>query len=93
VVDKVIGINGKPFDAADYNEESRKLLERMLFDVADAVDTGELIPRAMALTIVQDNGEPSFWYSCREQDVYMLYGAGEAMQQTFWETVVKGDGE
>ena len=89
MVDKVIGINGKPFDAKDFEDENRKAVERMLFDVADDIDTGGIIPRGMALTIIQENGEPLFWYGGSESDLFMLYGAIEAMRQTFWESVIK----
>ena len=89
MVDKVIGINGKPFDARDFDDDNRKAVEKMLFDVADDVDTGGIIPRGIALTIIQEDGEPIFWFGGKENDLFMLYGAIEAMRQTFWETVVK----
>lgn len=89
MVDKVIGINGKPFDASEFEDENRKAVERMLFDVADDVDTGGIVPRAMALTIIKEDGEPMFWYGGSDKDVFMLYGTIEAMRQTFWETVIK----
>ena len=89
MVDKVIGINGKPFDARDFEDENRKAVEKMLFDVADDIDTGGIVPRGMALTIIQEDGEPIFWFGGSEKDLFMLYGSIEAMRQTFWETVVK----
>jgi hypothetical protein len=89
VVDKVIGINGKPFDARDFDDENRKAVEKMLFDVADDIDTGGIIPRGMALTIIQEDGEPIFWFGGSEKDLFMLYGSIEAMRQTFWESVIK----
>ena len=89
MVDKVIGINGKPFDASDFDDENRKAVEKMLFDVADDVDTGGIVPRGMALAIIQEDGEPVFWFGGKENDVFMLYGSIEAMRQTFWETVIK----
>lgn len=89
MVDKVIGINGKPFDARDYDDENRKSVEKMLFDVADDVDTGGIVPRGMALTIIQEDGEPIFWFGGKETDMFLLFGSIEAMRQTFWESVVK----
>lgn len=89
MVEKVIGINGKPFDARDYDDDNRKAVEKMLFDVADDVDTGGIVPRGMALAIIQEDGEPVFWFGGKESDLFMLYGSIEAMRQTFWETVVK----
>jgi len=88
VVDKVIGINGKPFDARDFDDENRKAVERMLFDVADSIDTGSIVPRGFALAIIQDDGEPTFWFGGKETDMFMLFGSIEAMRQTFWETVI-----
>lgn len=95
MVNKVIGINGKPFDARDFVEENAANLARMLTEVLDDIDSGEFDPRAMALAIVDKNGEPSFWFSLPEEDVYMLHGATEAMRQTYYECVIKGfdDGE
>ena len=89
MVDKIIGINGKPFDASEFEDENRKAVERMLFDVADDIDTGGIVPRGMALAIIQDDGEPMFWFGGSEKDLFMLYGSIEAMRQTFWETVIK----
>lgn len=89
MVDKVIGINGKPFDARDFEDENRKAVEKMLFDVADDIDTGGIVPRGMALTIIQEDGEPIFWFGGSENDLFMLYGSIEAMRQTFWETVIR----
>jgi hypothetical protein len=89
VVDKVIGINGKPFDARDFDDENRAAVERMLFDVADDIDTGAIVPRAFALAIIQEDGEPVFWFGGKEGDVFMLFGGIEAMRQTFWESVLK----
>lgn len=93
MVNKVVGMNGKPFDASEFDDENRKAVERMLFDVADAVDTGEHIPRALAITLLGEDGEPTFWFAGKETDSFLIYGALEAMRQTFWEAVVKGDGE
>ena len=89
MVDKVIGINGKPFDAREFEDENRKAMEKMLFDVADDVDTGDIVPRGMALALIRDDGEPLFWFGGSEKDLFMLYGSIEAMRQTFWETVIK----
>jgi hypothetical protein len=95
VVNKVIGINGKPFDARDFVEENAALLSKMLNEVVDSIESGEFDPRSMALTIVSQSGEPSFWFSLTEDDMYVLHGATDAMRQTYWETVLKGydDGE
>lgn len=89
MVDNVIGINGKPFDARDFDEENRKAVEKMLFDLADDIDTGAIIPRGFALALVQESGEPVFWFGGKESDMFMLYGSIEAMRQTFWESVIK----
>lgn len=89
MVDKVIGINGKPFDARDFEDENREAVERMVFDVADSIDTGDIVPRGMALAIIQEDGEPLFWFGGSEKDLFMLYGSIEAMRQTFWESVIK----
>jgi len=88
VVDKVIGMNGKPFDASEYNDENRKAVERLIFDLSDDVDTGELIPRGIAFMVLQEDGTPSFWFGGKETDAFLLYGGIEAMKNTFWETVV-----
>ena len=88
MVDKVIGMNGKPFDASEYNDENRKAVERLIFDLSDDVDTGELIPRGIAFMVLQEDGTPSFWFGGKETDAFLLYGGIEAMKNTFWETVV-----
>jgi len=88
VVNKVIGMNGKPFDASEYNDENRKAVERLIFDMSDDVDTGELVPRGIAFMVLQEDGTPSFWFGGKETDAFLLYGGIEAMKNTFWETVV-----
>lgn len=95
MVNKVIGINGKPFDGRDFKEENAKRLVEMLDEILDDIESGDLDPRSMAITIVPDRGEPSFWFSLVENDVYLLHGATDAMRQTYYESVIKGfdDGE
>ncbi len=88
MVNKVIGMNGKPFDASEYNDENRKAVERLIFDMSDDVDTGELVPRGIAFMVLQEDGTPSFWFGGKETDAFLLYGGIEAMKNTFWETVV-----
>lgn len=88
MVNKVVGMNGKPFDASEFDDENRKAVERLIFDVADDVDTGEVIPRGIAFMVLGEDGTPSFWFGGKETDAFMLYGAIEAMKNTFWETVV-----
>lgn len=88
MVDKVVGMNGKPFDASEFDDENRKAVERMVFDIADDVDTGELVPRGIAFMVLQEDGTPSFWFGGKETDAFLLYGGIEAMKNTFWETVV-----
>ena len=89
MVDKVIGINGKPFDARDFDDENREAVESMVFNLADSIDTGDIVARGVAIALVQEDGEPMFWFGGKETDVFMLYGSIEAMRQTFWETVIK----
>jgi hypothetical protein len=81
-------MNGKPFDASEFNDENRKAVERLIFDLSDDVDTGELIPRGIAFMVLQDDGTPSFWFGGKETDAFLLYGGIEAMKNTFWEAVV-----
>jgi hypothetical protein len=88
VVNKVIGINGKPFDASEFDDENRKAVERIIFNLADDIDTGGLIPRGIAFMVMQDDGTPSFYFGGKETDTFALYGAMEAMKTTFWETVI-----
>jgi hypothetical protein len=63
-------------------------VERLIFDLSDDVDTGELIPRGIAFMVLQEDGTPSFWFGGKETDAFLLYGGIEAMKNTFWETVV-----
>jgi len=88
VVSKVIGMNGKPFDASDFNDENRKAVERIIFDLADDIDTGDIIPRGIAFMVMQEDGTPVFYYGGKETDSFALYGAMEAMKTTFWENVI-----
>lgn len=91
MVDKVIGINGKPFDARDYEEENRKAVERMVFDMADDIDTGNIVPRGIAFMVLHEDGTPTFYFGGKETDSFLLYGGMEAMKTSFWESVlVKG---
>lgn len=89
MVENVISINGKPFDARDFNEENQKALAEMLRNVAEDVESGVIPADAMALTLVVDD-DPTFWFSCREGDLYVLHGATDAMRQTFYELAIKG---
>lgn len=88
MVDKVVGMNGKPFDASEFDDENRKAVERMVFDLSDDVDTGAIVPRGIAFMVLQEDGTPSFWFGGKETDSFLLYGGIEAMKNTFWETVV-----
>lgn len=90
MVDKVIGINGKPFDARDYAEENRKAVERMVFDMADDIDTGNVVPRGIAFMVLHEDGTPTFYFGGKETDTFLLYGSMEAMKTTFWDSVVSG---
>ena len=89
MVNKVVGMNGKPFDAKDFNDENRKAVERIIFDLADDVDTGGIIPRGIAFMVIEEDGEPLFYFGGKETDAFMLYGGMEAMKTTFWETIIK----
>lgn len=91
MVDKVIGMNGKPFDARDFNDENREAVEAMVFDVADAIDSGDVVPRAIAFMVMEEDGQPKFWYGGKETDAFLIYGGIEALKNTFWETVLCGE--
>lgn len=88
MVEKVIGINGKPFDARDFNEDNRKAVERMVFDMADDIDTGHIVPRGIAFMVLHEDGTPTFYFGGKETDSFLLYGGMEAMKSTFWESVI-----
>lgn len=88
MVEKVVGMNGKPFDASEFDDENRKAVERLIFDLSDDVDTGNVVPRGIAFMVIQEDGTPSFWFGGKETDSFLLYGGIEAMKNTFWETVV-----
>lgn len=88
MVNKVVGMNGKPFDASEFDDENRKAVERLIFNLSDDVDTGNVVPRGIAFMVIQEDGTPSFWFGGKETDAFLLYGGIEAMKNTFWETVV-----
>lgn len=88
MVNKVVGMNGKPFDARDFTEENRKAVEKIIFDMADDIDTGAVIPRGIAFMVLEEDGQPLFYFGGKETDAFMLYGGMEAMKQTFWDTVI-----
>ena len=88
MVSKVIGINGKPFDARDFTEENRRAVEKIIFDMADDVDTGGIVPRGIAFMVLEEDGKPLFYFGGKETDAFMLYGGMEAMKQSFWDTVI-----
>lgn len=92
MVDKVVGMNGKPFDARDFDDENRKAVEQMVFALADDIDMGEFVPRAIAFMVLDEDKEPRFWFGGKETDKFAIYGGIEAMKNTFWETVIR-DGD
>lgn len=89
-MNKVIGLNGKPFDARDFDDENRKAVERMVFDMADDVDTATIVPRAIAFMVIEEDGNPRFWFGGKETDSFLIYGGIESMKTTFWESVLNG---
>jgi hypothetical protein len=92
MVEKVVAMNGKPFDARDFEDENEKAVIQNMINMMDGVESGEFAPRIFAAVIVDRDDGPSFWFAGPVDEQLAMYGAIETMKQTFWETVIR-DGE
>lgn len=92
MVSKVVAMNGKPFDARDFEDENEKSVINTMISMVDDVEMGEYAPRMFAALIIDRYEGPAFWFAGPQDKTMELYGAVEAMKQTLWETVIR-DGE
>lgn len=92
MVNKVVTMNGKPFDARDFEDENEKNVVQTIIRMMDVVEEGEIAPKIFAAVIVDRYEGPSFWFAGPTTQAIEMYGAIEAMKQTLWETVIC-DGE